>query len=124
MARVLLVEDEGLLRETLSMALQDAGHMVTACATGAAAMATLEKAQFDVLVTDILMPETDGLELIRRLRKSGSDLRIIAMSGGGRTRNMDMLGYAKSFGADAALVKPFLPRDLLDAITAPPSQAH
>lgn len=116
MARILLIEDEKLLRETLQIALQNGGHEVVPVANGAVALKTIEQARFDVVVTDILMPETDGLETIMRIRKASSDVRIVAMSGGGRTRNMDMLDYAKSFGADATLAKPFLPRQLLATI--------
>lgn len=71
---------------------------------------------FDVIVTDVLMPETDGLEMIMRIRKQAKDVRIIAISGGGRTRNMDMLEFAKSFGADTVMAKPFLPKQLIETI--------
>ncbi len=121
MARILLVEDEDLLRESLVLALRGAGHSVTDVADGQRALTEFEKAPFDIVVTDILMPVTDGLELTRLLRKARQDLYIIAISGGGRTRNMDMLGYAKSFGADTVLAKPFLPKDLIALINAAPA---
>lgn len=118
MARVLLVEDESLLRETLKLALQDAGHSVVSATNGAAALQVIAQmnGSFDIVVTDILMPETDGLETIMRLRKDSQHIAIVAISGGGRTRNMDILDYARSFGADAALAKPFLPKQLLATI--------
>lgn len=117
MARILLVDDEPMLRETLRIALSGAGHAVTVAQDGKAALAVLAKdASFDVVVTDILMPETDGLEMIMRLRKDSGHVRIIAMSGGGRTRNMDMLDFASSFGADAVLAKPFLPKQLIASV--------
>ncbi|MBS4045125.1 MAG: response regulator [Alphaproteobacteria bacterium] len=118
MARILLVEDEDLLRESLVLALSGAGHSVTDVADGQKALKAFETAQFDIVVTDILMPVTDGLELTRLLRKARQGLYIIAISGGGRTRNMDMLGYAKSFGADTVLAKPFLPKDLIALVDA------
>jgi DNA-binding response OmpR family regulator len=117
MARILLVDDEPLLRETLRIALQAAGHDVSVAQNGAVALALLADQSFDVIVTDVLMPETDGLEMIMRIRKESGNVRIIAMSGGGRTRNMDMLDFAKSFGADAVLPKPFLPRQLISSVT-------
>lgn len=116
MARILLVDDEPMLRETLKIALQAAGHAVSVAHNGAAALTLLTAESFDVIVTDILMPETDGLEMIMRVRKESGNVRIIAMSGGGRTRNMDMLDFAKSFGADAVLAKPFLPKQLISSV--------
>lgn len=116
MARILLVDDEPLLRETLRIALQGAGHIVTLAQNGAAALSLLAAESFDVIVTDILMPETDGLEMIMRVRKDSGNVRIVAMSGGGRTRNMDMLEFAASFGADAVLAKPFLPKQLIASV--------
>ncbi len=116
MALVLLVEDDTLLRESLRIALQEAGHAVLPAANGAAALSMLDNSVPDIVISDILMPETDGLELIMRVRKARPDVKIIAISGGGRTRNMDMLSYAREFGAHATLAKPFLPRQLLSAI--------
>lgn len=116
MVRILLVDDEPLLRDSLTIALQRAGHTVTVAQNGAAALKLLAGKTFDVIVTDILMPETDGLEIIIRIRKDSGNLRIIAMSGGGRTRNMNMLEFATSFGADAVLAKPFLPKQLIASV--------
>lgn len=118
MARILLVDDEPLLRDTLRIALQGAGHTVSVAPDGKSALNLLVDEKFDVIVTDILMPETDGLEMIMRVRKESGNVRIIAMSGGGRTRNMDMLDFAKSFGADAVLAKPFLPKELISSIAS------
>lgn len=116
MARILLVDDEPLLRETLKTALQAAGYTVALAPNGEVALKTLAAAPFDLVVTDVLMPETDGLEMIMRIRKQSNNVRIIAMSGGGRMRNMDMLEFAKSFGADTVIAKPFLPKELIAAI--------
>lgn len=116
MARILLVDDEPLLRDSLTIALQRAGHTVTVAQNGAAALMLLAGKTFDVIVTDILMPDTDGLEMIIRIRKDSGNVRIIAMSGGGRTRNMNMLEFATSFGADAVLAKPFLPKQLIASV--------
>lgn len=116
MARILLVDDEPLLRETLKTALQGVGHIVAPASNGDAALKMLAAASFDVIVTDVLMPETDGLEMIMRIRKQSNNVRVIAMSGGGRMRNMDMLEFAKNFGADAVIAKPFLPKQLISLI--------
>ncbi len=124
MARVLLVEDDPLLRDTLRIALQNAGHTVADAPNGSAGLLYLKDFSFDVIVTDILMPETDGLEMIMRARKESANVRIIAMSGGGRTRNMDVLDFAKSFGADALLAKPFRPKQLVESIAAVVGRSH
>ncbi|HEX6957916.1 MAG TPA: response regulator [Ferrovibrio sp.] len=117
MAQILLVEDEILLRDSLQLMLQTAGHSVVTAENGARALDQAARHDgFDVVITDILMPETDGLEAIMLLRRNSRNVRIVAISGGGRTRNMDLLEYAKSFGADAVLAKPFRPDQLLAAI--------
>jgi len=117
MARILVVDDEPLLRETLRLALTSAGHTVTVAPNGRAGLVAIEADQtIELVVTDILMPETDGLELIMRLRKSGRRLRVIAISGGGRTHNMDVLDFAQTFGADMVLSKPFEPAKLISAV--------
>lgn len=118
MARILLVDDDSAVRDTLTAVLQLGGHTVISAHNGAVALQAIGKADaaFDVVLTDILMPDTDGLETIMRLRKTKNPVRIVAMSGGGRIRSMDMLDYAKQFGADAALAKPFMPALLLNTI--------
>ncbi len=116
MAKILLVEDDTLLRNTLGHALQAAGHLITPAQNGVVAQKMIRDTTFDLVVTDVLMPEMDGLELIMSLRKANAGIKVIAISGGGRTRNMDMLEYARSFGADAVLPKPFLPRQLVATV--------
>lgn len=72
----------------------------------------------DIVVTDILMPEKDGLELIQSLRKSSLPTKIIAISGGGRRGRMNYLNEAEEFGADAVLAKPFAANDLRRTVAA------
>ncbi len=78
---------------------------------------------YDLLITDLLMPDRDGLELIREARRDYPRMRIIAMSGGGRVGHEQYLRLAKGMGADAILAKPFLPDDLcstVDTVLVPP----
>jgi len=117
MPKIVLIDDDPLVRETLAPALQLAGHSVEVLPNGSQIEAILSVSNPDIVITDILMPDTDGLETVRRIKRSKPSVKIIAISGGGRTRNLDLLGYAKSFGADAILPKPFLPRDLVDLIS-------
>jgi len=113
MARILLIDDDALLRDVVRKYLSLAGHKVAIAIDGREAVQSFESGQFDLVITDILMPEMDGLEVILRLRKKQSDIPILALSGGGRTRNMDVLHHAESFGASALLAKPFMPAELL-----------
>lgn len=131
--RLLFAEDDELLRETILADLEDAGYAVTAAANGAEALQALDQNRFDLLVTDIMMPVMDGLELILAVRGRKLDLRILAISGGGAGRldsssyGTDVLRVAERFGADAVLAKPFLPSQLIAAIeklrTATPGAA-
>jgi DNA-binding response OmpR family regulator len=116
MARILLVEDDGLLRESLKLSLSQAGHVVATAQNGAVALSMLGSASFEVIVTDVLMPETDGLEMIMQVRKASQDVKIIAISGGGRAKNLDVLNFASAFGADMIVSKPFTPKQLVEAI--------
>ena len=107
MASILVVDDNDALRSVIERALKAAGHDVVTVANGKSALALMPALGFDLLVTDIVMPDMEGLELIRLMRKSNPAVRIIAMSGGGRGTAEDYLALAKKFGAAATLEKPF-----------------
>lgn len=116
MASILLVDDTPELRKTIERLLTGAGHAVTSAENGAAALRELDRATFDVIVTDIVMPDMEGLELIRKVRKTHASLPIIAMSGGGRGSTEDYLALAANFGAAKTLEKPFALEALKAAI--------
>ena len=108
MSSILVVEDDAQFRRFLVEVLEDAGFTVSVAGGGAAALAQLESAPVDVVLTDLVMPGQDGISLIRALRKTRPDLRIIAMSGRGRTGlHTDSLGLVRLLGADTTLQKPF-----------------
>jgi len=118
MAHILIIDDEELARYTVREILQSAGHKVAEAANGAEGIA-LQKAQlFDLIITDIIMPEKEGVETIIELKRDFPDLKIISISGGGRTRNLDFLRLAKQFGAECALPKPFSEDDLLKCVNS------
>jgi DNA-binding response OmpR family regulator len=121
--RVLLVDDDALLRSSYAEMLGDAGYHVTQAGTGRIALNMLRMIRFDILVTDVIMPDMDGLELIRAVRTFDADLRIIAISGGGTQFDYDYLPCADAFGADAGLLKPFAPDHLLDLISSGANRA-
>lgn len=116
MASILVLEDETALREVVVELLEEQGHEVTAGADGKPTSDADLIARTDLLITDIMMPGTDGLEAIRVARSTNPSLRIIAMSGGGRTVTKDYLPVAADFGAAAVLPKPFRPTILLKTV--------
>ena len=107
MASVLLVEDTTELRDLLARGLQLSGFVVTAADNGTTALRALGADRFDVLVTDIVMPDMEGLELIRTARKSYPGMAIIAISGGGHAISESYLELAARFGATRTLQRPF-----------------
>jgi CheY-like chemotaxis protein len=123
-ARSILVIDDNLeLRNLLNGALVKLGYLVTIAANGAEAFRAIASKQFDVVITDMLMPERDGIEVIGELRRKQPDARIVAMSGGGRGSRDHYLQTAKGLGAHAVLGKPFSMSELtatLDSVMVKP----
>lgn len=114
MAHILLVDDDGHIRELVRFALEQAAHTVTEAADGAAAWSKIETQSFDLLVLDVLMPEMDGLELCRRVR-TRSTVPIIFVSS--RDEELDRI-LGLELGADDYITKPFSLRELLARIKA------
>ena len=106
MARILLVDDEPLVIQTLSDALTTKAHEVVTAANGVEGMAKFKIGEFDLVITDIIMPDKEGIEFIMELRRLSPSVKIIAISGGGRTGNVEFLKMATKLGAVAALKKP------------------
>lgn len=117
MARVLVIDDEPQLRQLVRRVLEAAGHQVTEAPDGRKGIMLFRLEKPDLVITDILMPEKEGIETIRELRAAAADVPILAISGGGRTAHLDFLDIAREFGALASLSKPFLPRQLLEEVT-------
>ena len=111
MAKILVIDDDPHIRGLIVAILMQGGHEALEAKDGQEGI-SLFRANAPVLViTDILMPEKDGIETIRELRGDAFTGPIIAISGGGR-----FLGIVKKFGADLVLAKPFSPQDLIDAV--------
>ena len=118
MSRILVVDDDPEIRSTLKKLLEMKGHQVVLAADGRAAETALTGDSFDLMVTDIVMPDQDGLEVIRITRAAHPDMPIIAISGGGRLRTGNYLRLATAMGAAAALEKPFDFEEFLNAVNA------
>lgn len=114
--QVLVIDDDELVRETLEMLLLDAGYGVTSASDGRRGLAELEKKTPDFVVTDIYMPEKEGIETIVDIRRTYPDIKIIAISGGADVGSMPVLQLAEMVGADRVLKKPFMPSEIVEAI--------
>jgi CheY-like chemotaxis protein len=111
--KILVVDDEPGVRSYLRKILAAAGYEVFESRHGAEAVQQLQRFQVDLVLTDLAMPEQEGIETIRILRRQHPKLRIVAMSG----RFPDLLGVAEHLGADAVTVKPVVPDKLLEILT-------
>ena|SRR5579862_6094177 len=116
MAHILVVDDDPVLRRVITLALEGAGHSVLRCENGRKAVDFLAHAPADLLITDILMPEMDGVETVRAVRLLQPQLPILAISGGGSFDPTDYLGMAQAFGATAVLPKPIQPKQLVEIV--------
>jgi CheY-like chemotaxis protein len=117
MSSILVVDDDTQVLDVMSEMLRLEGHSVSVAENGQQAVDQMRDAQFDLVITDLIMPEKEGLETIADIRKTRSDLPIIAISGGGRVGPMDYLETARFIGADATLAKPFGRQELITTVS-------
>lgn len=118
MAKILVLDDEAAILLMIKKMLERAGHDVDIALNGSDGMELFEKNKPDLLITDIIMPQKDGLEVVLELRKKYPDLKIIAISGGGRIHPEGYLPSAKHFGADLIFQKPLVHKDFLHAVSS------
>jgi DNA-binding response OmpR family regulator len=111
--KVLVIDDDHMVRYALSKILQRNGYDVVTASDGKRGMLVLHDEHPDVVITDIIMPEQEGIETIGLIRRDYPQMKIIAISGGGRIRNVDFLEMARSLGADDVIAKPFEAEELL-----------
>jgi CheY-like chemotaxis protein len=116
MPGILLVEDDNDLREMLRNSLIRKNFTVLEAADGKDAILHFKPAVTDLVVTDLIMPEEDGLKVVIKLKEIKPDLKIIAISGGGKAGPGSYLNLAKALGADAIFSKPFSVNDLVSKI--------
>ena len=117
MVNVLLVEDDEQLRNLLKLLLTSSGYEVREAPNGRRACDMYARHRFDLVITDLVMPEIDGLEVIMDLVRRDKEVRIIAISGGGGDRGAECLRVAQKLGAKLTLSKPFGNDEFLEAVS-------
>jgi CheY-like chemotaxis protein len=115
-SRVLVIDDSPEIREVLRDTLELQGYDVVLATDGAEGLWLHRQRPADLVITDIFMPEKDGIEIILELAKEFPAVKVIAISGGGRMGNFDYLPFAEQFGALRVLPKPFRNEELLEAV--------
>lgn len=113
MPKVLIIDDEADIRSVLKDMLGMSGYEVDTAENGKEAKELYDKNEYDVVITDIIMPEQDGFEVILDYRNKNQLDRIIAISGGGRTSSKDYLNIANHFGVSSIFSKPPNYKDLI-----------
>lgn len=117
--KILIVDDDSALRSVLSDMIKSIGLESIEVPAGRSALEVVRQETFDILLTDVIMPEVDGVELVRAARAANAGCAIIAMSGGSRALPATIgLKLTEAFGADSVLYKPFTRADLMSAINA------
>lgn len=116
MPRILIIEDDNEVREYLESVISRAGYDVASAENGKEGVDLFQGQPADLVVTDIIMPEKDGIETIMDLRRVNPELKVIAISGGGRSEPENYLHSARLLGAHRTMKKPFTNQEMLDAI--------
>ena len=116
MSTILIIDDDAQLNLMLKSALELKGYTVDTASNGKKAKSLYQKNTYDVIITDIIMPEGDGFEVVLDLRRMGMSDRTIAVSGGGRTAADDYLVTAQHFDVAATFNKPIDLQALRDKV--------
>ena len=117
--KILIVDDVDYIRKSILKVLSENGFTCETCENGKVAIERLQSSSFDMVITDIMMPDMDGFELLDFLRDEKNKLSrvpVLAISGGSKTINSDLVLSLINDKADAILQKPFAKADLLNAI--------
>lgn len=116
MARILIIDDEEVVRFTVRKLLEKHDHEVVEARTGIEGVSLFQANEIDLVVTDIIMPDKEGLETIREIRSLDDNVKIIAVSGGGRIGPDSFLAMAERLGANKTFTKPFDMADFMAAV--------
>jgi CheY-like chemotaxis protein len=113
---VLLIEDDPIMLRNLAQWFQQAGCKVMVAHDGVEGLAQFNKLRPNAVVTDIIMPNREGVETLMAIKAQAPEVKVLAISGGGRLGSTDLLAMAHSLGADAVLAKPFRSTDVVEAV--------
>lgn len=116
MKRILIIDDDTEFRKMLTVSVAQAGYEIVEAANGKEGMKKYQSEKIDLVVTDIFMPEKEGIETIMELRAIDPDIKIIGISGGGIHKEFGFLENLSDFGAQRTFQKPFALQDFLVAI--------
>jgi CheY-like chemotaxis protein len=116
MAKILILDDEVEILKLLRAVLSKLGHSVATAEDGVRGVAAFEEIGPDLVITDIVMPEQEGMETILKIRKLNAKVPILAISGNTGCTSGDYLNVANSLGADRTLAKPFTPTQLVKVV--------
>jgi len=116
MKRILIIDDEEAMRDMLYQIIEGEGYEIVTACDGDKGIKLHRKTPFDLIITDIVMPGKEGLETIMELKRHFPNLKIIAISGGGRIKPDNYLAMAKELGADKIFMKPFDIDDFLETV--------
>lgn len=116
MPLILVIDDDEQIRDILRAFLQQAGYEVAEAADGREGVECCQRNPADLAIIDLFMPEKEGLRAIVELKEKHPDLKIIAISGGGRLGRTGLLSVAKDFGVQRTFEKPFKMSEMLDAV--------
>jgi len=116
MAHILIIDDDGSIQLLFKQFLKDKGYSVSSASDGHKGIALMKQQKPDLIITDILMPEMDGLEVICEIKNTHPGLPVIAISGGMRSGRINFLPHAKTFGASRVFEKPVSLATLLAAV--------
>jgi CheY-like chemotaxis protein len=114
--KILIIDDEPIIRHMIARILDRAGYPTVSAANGVQGLASFRHDHPALVITDLIMPEREGIETIRQIRREQPGIPIIAISGSTRTTGADFLAMAGELGATEILRKPFEPLDLLDHV--------
>ncbi len=117
MAKILVIDDDPSILTMLKKMLEREGYEVDIACNGSEGLDKIEASPPDLLITDIVMPEKEGMELIFHLRRKKPELKIIAISGGGRFNYEGYLTSAKYLGADLVFQKPLIHKEFVQAVS-------
>ena len=114
--KIFIIDDDESMLQIQSALLAEAGHEIQSSTQSGSALEKIRASKPDCVITDIMMPDQDGIETVLRIKEFNANIKVIVISGGGHQRAMDFLPAAERLGADLTLKKPFKPLDVLEAV--------